>query len=285
MHSVTVYPQEFADAYIFDLDGTIYLGDELLPGAKRMLDELSARAIPVRFVSNNPTKDPQQYVEKLGRLGIAVPLESISNTVVTTVSWLLAHHPDATLFVIGEEPLKRALRNAGFVLSENASTIDIVVASYDRTFTYEKLQIAFDALWYYKRAFLIQTNPDHFCPFPGGHGEPDCAAIVAAIEACTGVKSQANMGKPSPIMLQEALRGLNVDPHRCMMVGDRLQTEIKMAVDAQMFSACVLTGEATPEDIAKLPADQKPTYVLDRIDHLLPASVWKEKGWTETGRA
>ena len=166
-------PTEFYSAYVFDMDGTIYLGDHLLPGAARMIEELRRRNIPVRFLSNNPTKDPEMYAEKLDRLGIQTPVDDIANTIVTTTRWLKHHAPDAVLFVVGEEPLKRALVKSGFELSEDPERIDIVVASYDRTFDYRKLQIAFDAIWFHKRAILVQTNPDRFCPFPGGRGEPD----------------------------------------------------------------------------------------------------------------
>ena len=275
-------PTELHQAYVFDLDGTIYLGDHLLPGAARLIGELRRRGIPVRFLSNNPTKDPRQYVEKLARLGLPTDIADIANTVVTTTRWLQEHHPDATLFVVGEEPLKRALTEAGFRLSDDPERIDIVIASYDRTFDYSKLQIAFDAIWFHRRAILIQTNPDRFCPFPGGRGEPDCAAITAAIEACTGVKSVANLGKPSPIMLEEALQGLDVDPAACVMVGDRLHTDIQMALDTGMASCLVLTGETTPDDVAALDENHQPTYVLDRVDRLIPQRLWDELGWTET---
>jgi HAD superfamily hydrolase (TIGR01450 family) len=264
------YPNQFFDAYVFDLDGTIYLGDQLLPGVATLIGTLRERSIPVRFVSNNPTKDPQMYVEKLAKLGLPTPLSDIANTVVTTVSWLKANHPGAVLFPISEEPLKNALVAAGFRLSEDPAEIDIVIASYDRGFDYRKLQIAFDAIWFHKRAILIQTNPDRFCPFPGGRGEPDCAAITAAIEACTQTKCQASMGKPGPIMAQTVMDTLSVDPARAVMVGDRLQTDIAMALDAGMRSAAVLTGEATADDILALPSDQQPDFVLDRIDALIP---------------
>ena len=247
-----------------------------------MIGELRRRSIPVRFLSNNPTKDPRQYVEKLARLGLPTDISDIANTVVTTTRWLQEHHPDATLFVVGEEPLKRALTEAGFQLSDDPERIDIVIASYDRTFDYSKLQIAFDAIWFHRRAILIQTNPDRFCPFPGGRGEPDCAAITAAIEACTGVKSVANLGKPSHIMLEEALQGLDVDPAACVMVGDRLHTDIQMALDTGMASCLVLTGETTPDDVAALDENHQPTYVLDRVDRLIPQRLWDELGWTET---
>lgn len=86
-----VSPTQFYDAYLFDQDGTVYLGDHLLPGAKRLIEELRRREIPVRFLSNNPTKDPQQYAEKLERLGLPTPVDEIANTVVTTTRWLLAN--------------------------------------------------------------------------------------------------------------------------------------------------------------------------------------------------
>ncbi|WP_043534079.1 HAD-IIA family hydrolase [Actinomyces polynesiensis] len=274
------FPTDFGQAYVFDLDGTIYLGDHLLPGARRTIEELRRRGIPVRFLSNNPTKSPDQYVEKLTRLGLPTDISNICNTVVTTTRWLTENHPDAKLFPIAEEPLRRALVEAGFELTDDPAQIDIVIASYDRSFDYRKLQIAFDAIWFHKRAFLIQTNPDRFCPFPGGHGEPDCAAITAAIEACTNEKCRVNLGKPSPIMLAEALSGLDVEVGQCVMVGDRLQTDIQMALDTGMGSACVLTGEATSRDVASLGPDQRPTWVLDRVDRLIPAAIWDELGWT-----
>lgn len=265
-------PTDWYDAYVFDLDGTIYLGDHLLPGAKRLIEELRANDRIVKFLSNNPTKDPQQYRDKLERLGIPVQIEDIANTVVTTTQWLLKHHPDAALFVVGEEPLQRALRGAGFRLTDNPEEIDIVVSSYDRTFDYRKLQIAFDAIWFHKRAFLIQTNPDRFCPFPGGRGEPDCAAITAAIEACTGTKCQVTLGKPSALMLEAALGDSHVDVSRALMVGDRLMTDIQMAIDTGMASALVLTGESTITDVEAQPEDNRPTYIVERIDQLLPTA-------------
>src|SRR5919201_1421656 len=137
------------DAYIFDLDGTIYLGEALLPGA--------AETVAV-----------------------------------------LREAPGARLFVVGEQPLIDELRAAGFQLSERAGEIDIVVASFDRTFVYHKLQVAFDAIR--AGARLVATNGDRYCPTPLG-GEPDAAAVIAAIEACTGAKCNPIVGKPSPIMV------------------------------------------------------------------------------------
>ncbi|MGB3682274.1 MAG: HAD-IIA family hydrolase [Rubrobacteraceae bacterium] len=274
-------PDRLYDGYVFDLDGTIYLGDELLPGAKRLVETLRDNGKKVVFLSNNPTKDPEMYSEKLTKLGLPTPEEETVNTVVTMTQWLLQNHPDAAVYPIAEEPLKKSLRNAGIKMSENPEEIDIVIASYDRTFEYEKLQIAFDAIWFHNRAKLVTTNPDRYCPFPGGRGEPDAAAIVGAIEACTQAKCEVNTGKPDPIMLQTITEMVGLDPAECVMTGDRLYTEIRMALDAGMPSAVVLTGETTPEMLAEEPDAYMPDFVLDRIDRLIPQKMWDELGWSE----
>ncbi|MDO5048627.1 MAG: HAD-IIA family hydrolase [Actinomycetaceae bacterium] len=276
------FPTQFYDAYIFDMDGTIYLGDHLLPGVKRLIEELRRRNLPVRYLSNNPTKDPQQYVEKLEKLGLPTDISEIANTVVTMTAWLKTHHPDAVVFPIAEEPLINAFRDAGIQMSDDPEKIDIVVASYDRTFTYEKLQIAFDAIWFHKRAILVATNPDRYCPFPGGRGEPDCAAIIAAIEACTQTKCQMIIGKPNSAMLEAAITGLDVDPRNCIMVGDRLGTDIQMAVQTGMVSAMPLTGDSTLQEALELEEKDQPTFLLDRLDRLIPAKEWEQLGWSET---
>jgi ribonucleotide monophosphatase NagD (HAD superfamily) len=196
--------------------------------------------------------------------------------------WLLQNHPGATVFPIAEEPLKNALREAGIKTSENPEEIDIVIASYDRGFDYRKLQIAFDAIWFHKRATLVTTNPDRYCPFPGGRGEPDAAAIVGAIEGCTGIRCEVNVGKPDPIMLKTIMGLVDLDVKDCVMTGDRLYTEIRMALDAGMPSAVVLTGETKAEDLEG-ESETLPDYALERIDHLIPARLREELGWEDAG--
>ncbi len=251
-------------AYIFDQDGTIYLGDQVLPGAVETLTALRAAGCRTIFISNNPTKTRDQYAAKLTRLGIPTQIEDIVNSSYVMVQWLLANAPASRLFVVGEEPLKGELVSAGFHLSEKASEIDIVVASFDRTFDYRKLQIAYDAIK--AGARFVATNPDRFCPTPTG-GEPDCAAMIAAIEACTGVKCDPIVGKPSPIMVQAIMEMLNLPPSECIMVGDRLETDIRMGIDAGMATCLVLTGDANRETLAV--SGLKPTIILEKINGLL----------------
>jgi phosphoglycolate/pyridoxal phosphate phosphatase family enzyme len=251
-------------AYLFDLDGTIYLGDSLLPGAAETITALRKAGRRTIFLSNNPTKTRSQYATKLTQLGIPTSIDDIINSSFVMVQWLLNEMPEARLFVVGEEPLKQDLRVAGFQLSETAGEIDIVVASFDRTFVYQKLQIAFDAIRVGAR--LVATNPDRYCPVPGG-GQPDCAAVIAAIEACTGVTCEAIAGKPSPIMIKVITDMLQLPPEQCIMVGDRLETDIRMGIDAGMATCLVLTGDATQEKLVA--SGLQPTLILERIDGLL----------------
>ncbi len=266
--TVHVRPRLYG-GYLFDLDGTIYLGDELLPGAHTLVTRLRELGRRTLFLSNNPTKDPQMYAEKLTRLGIPTTADDVVNPLVTLTAWLRREAPGSRVFVVGSEPLRRAVVAAGCELSEEPADIDVVVASYDTSFDYRKLQIAFDALWQHRRARLVTTNPDAYCPMPGGRGEPDAAAVVAAIEACTGVRCEVNLGKPDPVMLQTALEVVGLTADECVMVGDRLYTDVAMAVDAGVDAALVLTGESTREMVAGLPYDRRPTYVLEGVGGLL----------------
>lgn len=251
-------------AYIFDLDGTIYLGDTALPGAAETVAALRAAGRRTIFLSNNPTRTRQQYVEKLSRMGIPVAIDDVVTSPLVLRQWLLRTAPAARLFVVGEEPLKHELREAGFQLSERVGEIDIVVASFDRTFAYHKLQVAYDAIR--AGARLVATNPDRYCPTPTG-GQPDAAAIIAAIEACTGVTCDPIVGKPSPIMVATVMDMLRLPPERCMMIGDRLETDISMGIAAGMATCLVLTGDATRAKLAA--SGLTPTLVLERIDGLL----------------
>ncbi len=261
------------DGYLFDLDGTIYLGDELLPGAYRLITTLRELGRQTLFLSNNPTKDPQMYADKLTRLGIPTDPAMVVNPIVTLSAWLKREAPGSKVFVIGSPALCRAVEESGSELCEDPEQIDVVVASYDTSFDYRKLQISFDTLWQYRRARLITTNPDAYCPMPGGRGEPDAAAVLAAVEACTGAKAEANLGKPDPVMLKTALNILGLAPTDCVMVGDRLHTDVRMAVDAGVDAALVLTGESTREQVEQLPPKARPRYVLDGVAQLLGATT------------
>lgn len=252
------------DGYIFDLDGTIYLGDTLLPHAHKTLHALRAAGKRTVFLSNNPTKTREQYAQKLNALDIPVTPDEIVNSSYVMVQRMRELAPNGTVYVLGEAALIGELEAAGFTISEDPEQIRYVIASFDRTLVYHKLQVAFDAIR--AGARLIATNADRYCPVPGG-GQPDAAAIIAALEACTGTTCDEVVGKPSATMANTILKLLDLPPERCIMVGDRLETDILMGQRAGMATAFVLTGASTREDLAAL--EEQPTYVLPNIGGLL----------------
>jgi len=237
-------PLSLYDAYVFDLDGTVYLGDALLPTAGETIVTLRNLGRRTVFLSNNPTHSRADYAAKLTRLGLPTSSADVINSTVVMVDFLkrLYARSDSgapRLFVVGEEPLMVELGAAGFELCEDPGRVDAVIASFDRTFVYRKLQIAFDAIRAGARFFA--TNADRFCPVPGG-GEPDAAAIIAAIEACTGARVEAVVGKPSRHMIQAILALLDLPAERCIITGDRLETDVQMGLSSGMAAALTLTG-------------------------------------------
>jgi len=258
-------PKRFFAGYIFDLDGTVYLGEALLPTAGETLAALRARGLRTIFISNNPTHAREEYADKLTHLGVPTSIKDILTSSLVMVDFLKRRMPGARLFVVGEEPLCAELRRGGFELTEQAQNVDAVIASFDRTFVYRKLQIAFDAIRAGARFFA--TNPDRYCPVPSG-GEPDCAAIIAAIEACTNTRVEAVVGKPSNYMIDAALNLMDLPTADCLMTGDRLETDIHMGQEAGMSTALTLTG-ATPES-ALAGSSIRPTYILHHLGDLLP---------------
>jgi len=251
--------------YVLDLDGTVYLGDALLPGAKRAIETLRAAGSHIVFLSNKPLQTRADYAAKLTRLGIPTTPTEVINSSWVLARWLQDEAPGAALFVIGEPPLLAELRAAGFRLTEQPGEIEFVVASFDRTFDYRKLQIAFDAVR--AGARFIATNGDRYCPTPQG-GLPDAAAVIGAIEGCTGKQIEVIVGKPSPITVRAILDRLQLPARECIIVGDRLETDVRMGQEAGMATAVVLTGVTTPELWAA--SEIQPDYVLRSLDELLP---------------
>jgi phosphoglycolate/pyridoxal phosphate phosphatase family enzyme len=263
-------PTHLYDAYVFDLDGTVYLGNALLPTAGETITALRRHGRRTVFLSNNPTHTRDEYAAKLARLGLPTDRADIINSTVVMVDFLRRHLPTgraggpARLFVVGEEPLRAELTAAGFALTEDPAQVDAVIASFDRTFVYRKLQIAFDAIRAGARFFA--TNGDRYCPVPGG-GEPDAAAMIAAIEACTDTHVEAIVGKPSPYMIEAILGLLNLPAERCIITGDRLETDVAMGLASGMAAALTLTGATTEAALAA--SSVHPTYVLRGLGDLL----------------
>jgi NagD protein len=259
-------PSRLYDAYVFDIDGTVCLGEALLPTVTHTINRLRALGRRTLFLSNNTTSSAAGYGAELTARGIPTPSGDVVNAAQVLIAFLDRELPGSTLHVIGEPALVDDLRAAGFRVSSRAAEVEAVIASFDRGFSYAKLQLAFDALR--RGARFFATNADRYRPTAGG-GEPDAAAVIAAIEACSGVRCEAIVGKPSPLTV-DYLRGrIGVPMAECLMVGDRLETDIRMANEAGMASALVLTGATSETMVARSPT--RPTYVLRSLVEVLPA--------------
>lgn len=261
-------PERRFAGYVFDLDGTLYVGDALIPDAARTVATLRQSGSRIAFVTNKPLERPAAYAAKLTRLGIhAEPNEVVSST-DALLRYLLARAPGASVLPVAEPLIDELLAEAGIVTTADPARADVVVVSWDRTFDYDKLVRAFRAVR--AGARLVATNPDPWCPMPGGD-LPDCAAMLAAIEASTGAPAEAVVGKPSSHMAETVLERLALQPTETLLVGDRLLTDVPMAAAVGMASALVLTGATRPDELVTAldAASIQPRYVIRSVADLL----------------
>ncbi len=233
--------------FIFDLDGTVYLSDRLIPGADRVIRLLRQNGKKVVFLSNKPLQTREDYASKLTRLGVPTQPDDVVNSTLVMITYLKKNAPRAKVFVVGETPFVEELKRAGFQITDEPKEVEYVVVAFDRTFDYRKLNISFQAIRL--GAHFVATNPDRTCPVEGGE-VPDCAGMIAAIEAVTQKKVEVIVGKPSPFMIQTALEVMGLKPEDCILIGDRLETDIKMGKNAGVATGLVLTG-VTDEKILK----------------------------------
>jgi NagD protein len=249
--------------WLFDLDGTVYLGEALIPGADRVIAALRDDGRRVAFLSNKPLETRGDYARKLTRLGVPASAEDVINSSLVLARHLAGLDPGAPVFVIGEPPLIAELEAHGFEVRRDARVRWVVIA-FDRTFDYAKLHTALQAVR--GGARLIATNPDRTCPTAEGE-IPDCAGMMAAVEAVTGATVEVVVGKPSPIILDVALTALGVPAADCVIVGDRLETDIVMGKRNGLATVLVLSGITRAGDprIAEIAPDAVLASILDLI--------------------
>jgi HAD superfamily hydrolase (TIGR01450 family) len=256
--------------YVFDLDGTLYLGETLLPGAAETVAAVREAGARVAFLTNKPLETTATYAVKLTDLGIPATAHEVVSSTDALLRYLDRHARGARILPVTEPLLAGMLRDHGFEIvdpaADDPTTADVVVVAWDRTFTYAKLLAAFRAVR--AGARIVATNPDPFCPTPDGD-LPDCAAMLAAIEASTGARAEAIVGKPSAHMAETLLDRLALAPDDTILVGDRLMTDVLMAREAGMASALVLTGATTSDALDG--ASVIPDYVLGGVAEVLPA--------------
>jgi len=250
------------EAAILDLDGTVYRGDSLIPGARRSLERLREAVEEVLFLTNKAIERRRDYSRKLQRLGVEASHDDVVNSGWVTAQYISETYPDREAFVVGESPLIDELHDAGVATTtEDPGTL--LVASMDREFDYEDLDLALRTLDE-ERPFLA-TNPDRTCPTEDG-AIPDAAGMIGAIEGVTGQTVDEVLGKPSPTMIETALDRVGVESERCLMVGDRIETDILMGERAGMTTALVLSGVTDRETAAE--SEIEPDYVLESIADL-----------------
>ena len=259
-------PPRLFGGYALDLDGTVYLGEELLPGAARAVARIRAAGAGVVFLTNNPLRSAASYARRLTALGIAAGEAEVVTPLGVLTAYLAARHPGAPVLTIAEPLLDQTLEAAGIEVTADPARAGVVVVSFDRGFSYDKLLRAYRAVRHFGAA-IVATNPDPFCPTPDG-GLPDCAAMLAAVEACTGARAEAVLGKPGEHMAAELLRRLAVPASEVAVVGDRILTDVALSRALGMISVLVLSGATSADELASSPV--RPDYVIAGIGQLLP---------------
>ena len=244
------------------MDGTIYVDERLIDGAKDTLALLDARAIPYLFLTNNSSRRGQAYQERLARLGIDAPREQILTSGDATIGYLVHSTPHRSAYVVGTPDLEDEFRAAGIDL--DGDDPDCVVVGFDTTLTYGKLERACHLLFAGKPYYA--THPDRTCITDHGL-VPDIAAIIAACNAVTG-RLPHIIGKPQPEIIADALRRLGTVAAETAMVGDQLDTDMTMAQQSGLCGVLVMTGETTPQKLAAWPAEHKRFLIAESVGQL-----------------
>lgn len=245
--------------FLFDMDGTVFLGRQLLPGAKRLFSELKARRTPYFFLTNNSSRSREDYHRKLTDLGLTVRLEQIFSSGQATARYLQRRSPGARLYLVGTPSLEAEFRQHGFTLTDQGP--EYAVLGFDTTLTYDKLA----KLCSFVRAGLpfIATHPDINCPTENGF-IPDIGAMIALVAASTGRQPDLIIGKPNPPILEQLAEQTGFAAAEIAMVGDRLYTDIALG-QAGAFTVLVLSGETKSEDLPGSPF-QPDLVVADLAD-------------------
>lgn len=242
---------------LIDLDGAIRRGEELIEGAPNAVSFLRDQGIDVLFITNNPTETPQTVATKLRRKGIDIECDEILTSGSVAARCLAENYPDASILVIGESGLISLLEDVKIV--QDPRQADILLASLDRDLDYATLTKGLRTLEH--GATFVATSPDGSIPHPDGP-VPGTGAIVGALTAATGRDPDIVSGKPSSIMRHAAIERLGVDPNECLVIGDRLDTDMELATEA-MTSVLVETGRHGRQDVGRV--GTKPSHVIESI--------------------
>ncbi|SFS06288.1 Haloacid Dehalogenase Superfamily Class (subfamily) IIA [Halomicrobium zhouii] len=246
---------------IVDLDGTVYTGETLVDGADDGVDDLRAAGVTPLFFSNNPTRTGDAFVERLVEMGVDARPGDACSAADVTAAYLREEHAGASVYLVGSDSLADVLRDEGVTLTGDPAGADVVLASWTEAFAYEHLQDALDGLD--EETAFLATDPDRTYPVDSGQFVPGTGAISGAMAAAAGREPDRVLGKPSPTALDYALERIGAPAEACLVVGDRLNTELAMGDRAGMTTALVLTGVCDRSDVET--AAVEPDYVLDSL--------------------
>ena len=243
--------------FLFDMDGTLYLGDRLYDFTIKLLSEIKKSGGRYMFMTNNSSKSVSAYIEKLDKLGIKAVKDDFITSSQATVYYLKKNHPNATLYVCGTQSLKDELIGEGFKITENVDETECIVMGFDTELTFKKLHDVSFMLCTRELPY-IATNPDYVCPTEFG-SVPDCGSVCDMIYNATG-KRPIVIGKPEALMPILAMEHTGYSKNETAVVGDRIYTDVKSGLNAGAVAVLVMSGETTEEILNASP--DKPDIVL-----------------------
>ncbi len=243
--------------FLFDMDGTLYLGDRLFDFTNELLSTIKAIGGRYMFMTNNSSKSVKDYILKLKKLGIKADYDDFITSSQATAFYLKKHHPNAKLYVCGTQSLKDELSNEGFILTEDTAQTECIVMGFDTELNFKKLHDISYMLCTRDLPY-IATNPDYVCPTEFG-SVPDCGSVCDMIYNATG-KRPVVIGKPEALMPQLAMEKTGYSKTQTAVIGDRIYTDIKSGINAGTVTVLVMSGETTQGILEKYP--EKPDFVL-----------------------
>lgn len=250
---------------LLDMDGTVYLGNNLFPCVPKVFSFLKENNIDFVFLTNNSSHSKEFYEKKMNKMGVKCDSHNFYTSIETTIKYLKDHNYK-TLYVLGVKSFKEKLSKEFILVNEfnKDKPVDVVLSSFDTEVNYDELRIA--SLYLQVGSKFLATNMDYRCPIEDGFYIPDCGGISKLLEMASNV-SPTFLGKPSPEMIYQVEEIFNVKPEEVILVGDRYYTDICAGINAGIDTLAVLTGETTLEEFEN--ADCKPTYIRESIEDLI----------------
>ena len=246
------------ELFLFDMDGTLYLGDEVFEGATDLMEDLPRLEKKYIYLTNNSSRAGADYITRLLRLGFPCKAENVFTSGMATGMYLKQRYPNARVYLVGTAAFRRELLSYGVELVEDDA--DVVVAGFDTELVYAKLDKAVHFLR--RGAVFIAANPDWVCPMPNDEVLPDCGSICALLTASSG-REPTYIGKPNRNMVDVISQMTGIPNEKICCVGDRLYTDIAVAQNAGAVSVLVLSGETSSEMVQA--AERQPDYILDDV--------------------